>query len=278
MLIGIIFVITAIWPSSLPNWLIRVAGMSSLCMHLWIIGWMSLHNDGMKKRNFISWNAMCASLSIAITSPLLHIIQHQHVEDATAFSMPSWHWLHTLALCWFGMLPVSMFWRRCPDACLSHTYFAPGYYGWSLVLIPSNVAALAVPLTIGGRTLSTWNNQSDIVNEAIQIIGSQQLEDALRQCNSNNKIISSDDNREDDGDVVSLLESYTAIDGSWVDLEHQHWSSAHRRHDHWSHGYLAGRDTFWQCLVNQRFGCSVIHLNLEQFGDISTVTVLQPQR
>lgn len=109
---------TSIHSISLPRWLlVGVAAVSAL-MHSYIIVFMGI--VGLRKRNFMVWNAKSCTLTqlFVFVAPLSELIVSSDVP---------WSLMHTLSFIAFALLPLLMFVRRCPDPCLSHSYFAPNW-------------------------------------------------------------------------------------------------------------------------------------------------------
>ena len=128
------------FPAHVPSILLYATLAFNIFLHAYIIVFIGLAN-GMHA--FISWNTWCALLVQQLFAPsfdsLLHLSHTWH----------AFHWFTFLAM---TLPPILMLFGKCPHAGLSHTHFAPGWYGTSTLFLPIK-ALPRIPRRANGQEL-----------------------------------------------------------------------------------------------------------------------------
>eukprot|EP01124_Arcella_intermedia_P011965 TRINITY_DN18307_c0_g1_i1.p1 TRINITY_DN18307_c0_g1~~TRINITY_DN18307_c0_g1_i1.p1 ORF type:complete len:510 (-),score=76.59 TRINITY_DN18307_c0_g1_i1:10-1314(-) len=237
MLMGLIF----FFPSHFPLPILQLALFFNAFMHVFIVIFIGLSN---RIFTFLCWNMMNLALTQIVFSP--HIL-----GDNIPFS-----WWNTFGYLLWTLFPLTVLFGKCPDGCLSHSYFAPGWYGTSFILV-SNKKINHLPKTISGQPLrnSLLNNRN--LRKCLPSIRKLLTDaDILQTFN-----ITAPQTELSDYEFEKLLsDELVIIDESIVDLTFRLSPT-----DPFQTHYGAGPYDFWDCLVKS-FGTPALYVLVNQFS------------
>eukprot|EP01130_Rhizamoeba_saxonica_P000175 TRINITY_DN10172_c0_g1_i1.p1 TRINITY_DN10172_c0_g1~~TRINITY_DN10172_c0_g1_i1.p1 ORF type:complete len:469 (+),score=56.86 TRINITY_DN10172_c0_g1_i1:119-1525(+) len=253
MLMGIVFFIA----QHIPPLVVYVFLVFNIFMHTFILVYIGWNNNIMV---FWSWNIMCIAVSQYCFSPSFAL----YTDIASSNS--SYFILFCIGL--FTIFPVSVFFGMCPNGCLSHSYFAPGWDGDSNLLVPVKNAK-KLPRVINGSKLNVYY----VYPEGVQmnlLLSEINIEDLQKMAGFDDQV------KHDEAQLREFLSKYLcAMDGSIVDFTFQLWPK-----DPWKTFYLPGPNHFWQDLVDDVIDASCIHIRTRHWKGlhyVNEVSLLVPK-
>ena len=140
-------------------------------------------------------------------------------------------------------LPVAMLFGPVGDACLSHAYFAPGWFGFAMLLIPADV------------TKEPRFAELSLCAAPRNTLHKPEVQKVLRE--------------------VSNCENWLALDTAWVDETHTSMDGSG-----WDNYYNTGLLSFWQTIVDDVVKAPCVLLQLGHWtwyeGDYDDCQIVQP--
>jgi hypothetical protein len=147
MMMGLVF----FFPTQAPPFLLYATLVFNFFMHCYIIVFIGL---GHNMHAFISWNTWCALLTQQLFSPAFERGGLYYLSN----SWDAFHWFTFLAM---TLPPLLMLFGKCPHAGLSHSHFAPGWYGTSTLFLPTK-ARDRIPRRVNGQELPYYTYNHNI--------------------------------------------------------------------------------------------------------------------
>lgn len=152
----------------------------------------------------IGWNMMCMTLTQILLSSEHLVPVHWMLFPLKSFS--------NVVIVVMALLPLTMLFGLCPDPCLAHAYFAPDWFPFDMLLLPSS----------GGMKLAPSYVQTEgHAFESACLLAKE----AMSQ---------------------SGLSQWVGLDGSWLDRTHLLGGDRVE----WANAYNPGPVGFWRMLVD----------------------------
>jgi len=145
MVMGMVFF--AVPFGVVPTFVLNATLTFNYFMHCYIVIFIGLANN---IHTFISWNMWCTLLAQFILSPAF-------CGDILLAS--AWHPFHWFTLLVMTIPPILMLFGKCPNGALSHSYFAPGWYGCVSIFLPIK-AADKIPRRVNGQELFRYTQDT----------------------------------------------------------------------------------------------------------------------
>jgi len=111
--------------------LLQVIMLFNIGMHSYILIFIGIKN---KIFTFWCWNIMCMGITQIVFFHKRRFFLEEDNGLTPQHSTINLYHLFIYAV--YTIFPISLFFGKCPDPCLSHSYFAPGWYGKSYLIIP----------------------------------------------------------------------------------------------------------------------------------------------
>jgi hypothetical protein len=211
----------------------------NLFMHTFIIVYLGL---GQKICVFLPWNACVCLLVQILYSPIL--LQSEASSKSLLLFNQEQTIVISLAIVALFIYPMTLLFGAASDLCLCHAYFAPGYTGDGILLIPKDVAMKKLPMSANGIPLYSATDSSK--EHACNIVVSK----AEIKAKGDKEEDEDEDKDENDwsnwSDYDKMIDSMIALDGSIVDLEF-----CNGLDDRWKTNYGANNVHFFAVLVRQ---------------------------
>jgi len=128
----------------------------------------------------------------------------------------SLHWFHWSIILLMGVIPISLLLGKSPNPCISHSYFAPGWFGKSCVIFNSQANIGRIPKLVFGQPLSIifHNNRGDEFRQIIQFLITQfpNKEILQKQLLTNDVVVNNSQDL-----AVEIFNHCFVLEDQWID-------------------------------------------------------------